>query len=271
MMLARMILAVLLLASAAGGAAAQRADAAAGWPARPIKLILPFPAGSSTDAIGRILAQSLAVRLGEPVVIEKRAEGSGVLGSEAVARARPDGYTLGIATTTSTHALAPSLSASLAYDPLRDFAPVSMIGGSPYVMVRSPQLGTASVQGFVEQAKAKPGKLTFGSAAPGSLADPAPKRTSALPDLPTIAESGYSRYEAVLWMALVAPASSPQPTVAKLNDAIRKSLDDADVKTSLTIQGFEAEPDTPEALRDRIAADIGKWPMVVAKAGIQPE
>jgi tripartite-type tricarboxylate transporter receptor subunit TctC len=113
--------------------------------------------------------------------------------------------------------------------------------------------------------------LTFGSAAPGSLAHLAPKRTSAIPDLPTIAEGGYSRYEAALWMALVAPALSAQQTVAKLNDAIRKSLDAADVKTSLTIQGFEAEPDTPEALRDRIAADIGKWPTVVAKAGIQPE
>jgi tripartite-type tricarboxylate transporter receptor subunit TctC len=243
MMLARMILAVLLLASAAGGAAAQRADAAAGWPARPVKLIVPFPAGS-TDAIGRILAQSLAVRLGEPVVIEKRAEGSGMLGSGAVARARPDGYMLGIATTTSTRALAPR---------------------------RSPQLGTASVQGFVEQANAKLGKLTFGSAALGGLARLAPKRTSALPNLPTIAESGYSRDEAVLWMPLVAPASSPQPTVAKLNDAIGESLDDADVKTSLTIRGFEVEPDAPEALRDRIAADTGKWPTLVAKAGIQPE
>jgi tripartite-type tricarboxylate transporter receptor subunit TctC len=206
---------------------------------------------------------------GKPVVIEKHAEGSGMLGSEAVARARPDGYTLSIATS-STHALAPSLSASPAYDELRDFAPVSMIGGSPYVMVRSPQLGTTSVQGFVE-AKAKPGKLTFGSAAPGSLAHLAPKRTSAIPDLPTITERGYSRYEAAPWMALVAPASSAQPTVAKLNDAIGKSLDDADVKTSLIIQGFEAEPDTPEALRDRIAADIGKWPTVIVKAGIQPE
>jgi tripartite-type tricarboxylate transporter receptor subunit TctC len=208
MMLARMNLAVLLLASAAGGAAAQRADAAAGSPARPIKSILPFPAGSSTDAIGRILAQSIVVRVGEPIVIEKRAEGSGILGSEAVARARPDGYTLG---STSTHALAPSLSAS--YDPLRNFAPVTMIGGSPYVMVRSPQLGTATVQGFVEQAEEKPGKLTFGPAASGSLAHLAPKRASALPDLPTIAESGCSRYEAVQWMALDAPASSQWPTV----------------------------------------------------------
>src|SRR5215472_11565891 len=327
-MLVRMIFAVLLLVFAAGSVTAQSADAAGGWPARPIKLIVPFPAGSSTDVIGRILAQSLAERLGQPVVIENRAGGSGMLGSETVAHARPDGYTLGIATT-STHALAPSLSASLAYNPLHDFAPVSMIGGSPYVMVTSPQLGTARVQEFVELAKAKPGKLTFGSAGPGSLAHLAgvlfanmagidivhvpykssgqsatdimsgrldmqfatipptlpliqnkqlralattgPKRTSALPDLPTVAESGYSGYEAVLWMALVAPASVPQPIVAKLNDAIRKSLEDADVKRSLTIQGFEAEPDTPEALRDRIAADIGKWRTVVAKAGIQPE
>jgi tripartite-type tricarboxylate transporter receptor subunit TctC len=328
MMLVRMIFTVLLLASAAGGTAAESADAAAGWPSRPIKLIVPFPAGSSTDVIGRILAQSLAVRLRQPVVIENRAGGSGMLGSETVAHARPDGYTLGIATT-STHALAPSLSASLAYNPLRDFAPVSMIGSSPYVMVTSPQLGTARVQDFVALAKAKPGKLTFGSAGPGSLAHLAgvlfanmagieivhvpykssgqsatdimsgrldmqfatipptlpliqskqlralattgPKRSSALLDLPTIAESGYSGYEAVLWMALVAPASLPQPIVVKLNDAIRKSLDDAEVEKSLTIQGFEAEPGAPQALRGRIAADIEKWRTVVAKAAIRPE
>jgi tripartite-type tricarboxylate transporter receptor subunit TctC len=328
MMVIRVCALVLALVVAVGSAGAQTADSAVGWPERPIKLVVPFPAGSSTDVIGRILAQSLAARLGQPVVIENRAGGSGMLGSEAVAHAKPDGYTLGVATT-STHALAPSLSAKLAYDPLGDFAPVSMIGDSPYVMVTAPQLGTKSVQDFVALAKSKPGKLTFGSAGPGSLAHLAgvlfahmagieiihvpykssgqsatdlmsgrldmqfatipptlpliqngqlqalattgEKRPSALAGLPTISETGYSGYDAVLWMALVAPAASPQPIIAKLNGAVRQSLENAEIKAALVIQGFEAAPGTPEALRARIAADIKKWRTVVAKAGIQPE
>lgn len=319
---------VLTFVVAAGSAGAQTADSPAGWPVRPIKLVVPFPAGSSTDVIGRILAQSLAARLGQPVVIENRAGGSGMLGSEAVAHAKPDGYTFGIATT-STHALAPSLSIRLAYDPLGDFAPVSMIGDSPYVMVTSPQLGTESVQAFVALAKRKPSQLTFGSAGPGSLAHLAgvlfanmagidivhvpykssgqsatdlmsgrldmqfatipptlpliqsgqlralattgEKRPSALAGLPTISESGYSGYDAVLWMALVAPAATPQPIVAKLNGTVQQSLLDSEIKAAFVIQGFEAAPGTPEALRARIAANIKKWRTVVANAGIQPE
>lgn len=328
MMAIRICALMLAFVFAAGNAGAQTADSTAGWPARPIKLVVPFPAGSSTDVIGRILAQSVAARLGQPVVIENRAGGSGMLGSEVVAHAKPDGYTLGIATT-STLALAPSLSVRLAYDPLGDFAPVSMIGDSPYVMVTSPQLGTDSVKAFVALAKSKPGKLTFGSAGPGSLAHLAgvlfanmagidivhvpykssgqsatdlmsgrldmqfatipptlpliqsgqlralattgEKRPSVLAGLSTIAENGYSGYDAVLWMALVAPAATPQPIVAKLNGAVRQSLEDPEVKTALVIQGFEAAPGTPEALRARIDADIKKWRAVVAKAGIQPE
>jgi tripartite-type tricarboxylate transporter receptor subunit TctC len=165
----RFLLALLALSFIADPAGAQTATAGAGWPARPIKLVVPFPAGSSTDVIARIVGQMLAPRLGQALVIENRAGASGMIGAEAVARAAPDGYTIGLAST-STHSLAPSLSANLRYDPIRDFAPVAMIGSSPYVMVTYPGLETRTVQDFVALAKAKPGKLGFGSAGPGSLA-----------------------------------------------------------------------------------------------------
>ena len=167
-MVSRFFLTVLALAIAVGGADAQSASGPQ-WPVKPIKLIVPFPAGSSTDVVGRIVAQSLGQRLGQAVVVEDRVGASGMLGVEYVAHAAPDGYTIGLVTT-STQALAPSLSAHLPYDPLKDFAPVSMIGSAPYVMVTYPGLGAKTVADFTALAKARPGKLTYGSAGPGSLA-----------------------------------------------------------------------------------------------------
>ena len=139
------------------------------WPTRPVRFMVPFPAGSSTDVVARIVGNMLSLRLGAQFVIDNRVGASGILGSEAVARAAPDGYTIGLASA-STHTLAPSLSAKLSYDPVKDFAPVSMIGSSPYVMVTYPGLGANSVQDFIALAKAKPGALTYGSAGPASLA-----------------------------------------------------------------------------------------------------
>lgn len=165
----RIFLALLMLALAAQAAAAQSATPAADWPSKPIKLIVPFPAGSSTDVIARILAQMLGPRIGGTFVVENRVGASGMIGMEALAHAAPDGYTIGIATT-STNALAPSLSTNIPYDPLKDFAPVGMIGSSPYVMVTYPGLETRTVQEFVALAKKRAGKLTYGSAGPGSLA-----------------------------------------------------------------------------------------------------
>jgi tripartite-type tricarboxylate transporter receptor subunit TctC len=315
----------LVLALAAGKAGAQSDT---GWPGKPIKLIVPFPAGSSTDVIARILGQMLGPRVGQSFVIENRVGASGMIGAEAVAHALPDGYTLGLATT-GTHALAPSLSANLHYDPARDFAPVGMVGSSPYVMVTSPGLGTKSVREFIALAKARPGQLTYGSAGPGSLAHLAAvlfsnlvgvklthvpykssgqsvtdlmsgrldmefstipptlplirngqlralattgaKRTAALPELPTVAEAGVPGFEAVLWVAMVAPAATAQPIVARLNRALNAVLDQDEAKAALTAQGMDTEVGTPDALRERIAGDIARWRSIVAAAGLRPE
>ena len=140
-----------------------------GWPQRPLRLVVPFPAGSSTDIIARIVAQKLSHRLGQQIVIENRAGASGNIGADAVAKATPDGYTIGIATA-STHAVAASLSPNLPYDPIRDFAPVAMIGSQPYVLVLHPALPAHNLAELIALAKAKPGTLNYGSAGVASLA-----------------------------------------------------------------------------------------------------
>ena len=159
----------LISALTSGASWGQTSANDSGWPNKPIRFIVPFPAGSSTDVVARIVGQMLGVRLGQQFVIENRVGASGALGSDAVARAAPDGYTIGLATT-STHAIGPSLSASLPYDAISDFAPISMIGSAPYVMVIYPGLEAKNVQEFVALAKAQPGQLNYGSAGPASLA-----------------------------------------------------------------------------------------------------
>src|SRR5215510_2616790 len=125
----RFISALFALALSSGIAGAQ------GWPTeRPIRLIVPFQAGSSSDTIARIVGQKLSERLGQQIVVDNRVGASSMIGTEAVARAQPDGYTLGLANTT-THASATALSANPSYDPVKDFAPVALIGSSPFVLL----------------------------------------------------------------------------------------------------------------------------------------
>jgi tripartite-type tricarboxylate transporter receptor subunit TctC len=138
------------------------------WPDRPIHLIVPFPAGSSSDIVARIVAQKLGERLGQQLVVENRPGASGNLGTEAVAHAAADGYTLGLANT-STHTLSPSLMAKPTYDPVKDFAPISMIGASPFVLALYPDVPATNVQELVTLAKTRP--LTFASAGPATLAN----------------------------------------------------------------------------------------------------
>ncbi len=308
----------LAMALASTAVSAQTPD----WPDRPVRLIVPFPAGSSTDIIARILGQRLSTRLGQQVVIDNRAGASGNIGADAVAKAAPDGYTLGIATA-STHALAVSLSANLPYDPIKDFTPVAMIGGQPYVLVIYPGLPAHNISELIALAKAKPGALNYGSAGVASLAYLATasfanlagvkmthvpykssaqsmtdiitgrldmqfatiapslpniradkiralattgaKRSSTLPDIPTVAETVLPGYEAVLWVALVMPPATPPAIVARLNREVNDILRSADAKDALIAQGVEPEPGPPEAVTQRIRSDIEKWRAVVAK------
>jgi tripartite-type tricarboxylate transporter receptor subunit TctC len=158
--------ALVAIALVAGGGASRAADT---WPDKPVRMIVPFPAGSSTDIVSRILAQKLGLRLGQQVIIDNRSGASGAIGADAVARAAPDGYTIGIATL-STHALAASLNPNLSYNPVTDFAPVIMIGSAPYALGVYAGLPAKNVAELIALAKAKPRALNYASAGPASLA-----------------------------------------------------------------------------------------------------
>jgi tripartite-type tricarboxylate transporter receptor subunit TctC len=152
-----------------GSAAAQPMASEPGWPSRPIHLIVPFPPASTADVVARVLGQKLGARLGQQFVVENRVGASGNIGAELIAKAAPDGYTVGIVTA-STQAVAVTLSTSLPYDPIRDFTPVVMIASSPYALVVYPGLPARSVAELIALAKRKPGALNYGSAGPASLA-----------------------------------------------------------------------------------------------------
>ena len=151
-----------LLALQAGAAAAQA------YPDRPIRLVVPFPAGGGADFMARALAQKLSPQLGQPVVLDHRAGAGGTIAAETTAIAAPDGHTLMFATL-GTHAINPSLYAKLRYDPVKDFAPIGLTHVAPRVLVVHPSLGVTSVKELIALAKTNPGKLTFGSSGNGGV------------------------------------------------------------------------------------------------------
>lgn len=146
---------------AAGLLSLPRIAAAQAYPARPITLIVPFAAGSSTDVVGRQAARAISEAIGGQVVVENRAGAGGIIGTQAVARSRPDGYTL-LVVTNSTHAANTALFRSLPYDPIADFAPVSNLATGPLVLLSHPSLPVRNLQQLVEYGRANPGKLTYG-------------------------------------------------------------------------------------------------------------
>jgi tripartite-type tricarboxylate transporter receptor subunit TctC len=171
-------LAALLLSFTLSATALAQAPAAR-WPEKPIRMIVPFPAGSAVDLVGRLVGQKLGDRLGQPVIVENRVGASGAIGTEAVVRAPADGYTLGMATST-TLATGPVLNPKLPYDPVSDVAPISLVGISPYVLVAHPGVPARDVAGLIALAKAKPRTLSYSSVGDSSLAHLAGLQFSAM-------------------------------------------------------------------------------------------
>jgi tripartite-type tricarboxylate transporter receptor subunit TctC len=160
---------VLLTSVITAGAAFAQVAADTGWPSKPIRLIAPFPPASTADVVSRLIGQKLSERLGQQIVVDNRVGASGNIGADAIAKATPDGYTIGVVTS-STHAVAVTLSPNLPYDPIKDFTPISMIASSPYVLVVYPGVPARNIPELVALAKSKPGVLNYGSAGPASLA-----------------------------------------------------------------------------------------------------
>ena len=173
------------LIGSTGLALAQSDVAAAQWPDRPIRFVVPFPAGAATHAVARIVAQRMGAILGQTVVVENRVGASGTIGTEAVAKAAPDGYTIGFATAT-THPIAASLSPHLGYDPIKDFTPVSTLGSTPYSLVGWKGLPVKTVADLVAYAKTHPYTVAYSSVGPES---PAHLARSCLPPPPASSSS----------------------------------------------------------------------------------
>jgi tripartite-type tricarboxylate transporter receptor subunit TctC len=159
-------LGVALLAAWLVAAPAVFAQGADGYPSKPVRFILPFPPGGGTDILGRLLAERLGAQLGQPVVIENRGGAGGNVGAEAAARSAPDGYT--IVLVAPSLAISPSLYSKLAYDPVRDFAPVSLVATVPNVMITHPSVPAKTLSEFIALAKTKPGAMNFGSGGSGT-------------------------------------------------------------------------------------------------------
>jgi len=249
------------------------------WPAKPIRIVVPFPAGGSTDIVGRLLADKLSQSLGQAVVVDNRAGAGGTSGSDVAAKAAPDGYTF-LLGTSSTHAIAPALYPKLAYDPVKDFAPVSLVGTATILMVVHPSVTAKSVAEFVALAKAKPGAMMFGSTGNGSVSHLTAEYFKSLAgidmqhvpykgDAPMTLDLVAGRVQVAFGTAV---AFLPQVQAGKLNALAVTDARPSPVAPQLPtvaasgLPGFEvlqwfgllAPAGTPREIVARLNADVGK-------------
>jgi tripartite-type tricarboxylate transporter receptor subunit TctC len=314
---------VSVLSCAASSVAA--ADAAAGYPSRPIRFIVPFVAGGPSDVLSRLLGQKLTESWGQTVVIDNRGSAGGIVGFELGAHAPPDGYTLLLANGAGV-TINPSVYLKLPYDPLRDFQPITQITSGAYFMVVPPSLPAKTVKEYIALAKAKPGGLNFAATGTNNLlaaeqfnymagiktvavnykgtgqavsavmsgevqsfiispliAVPQVqagrlraigvtglKRSPALPDVPTIAET-LPGYENITWHSVLVPAKTPKPIVAKLSKELMRIIREPDVHERFSSVGLDAVGSTPEELAALIKKEVVMYSKLVKQIGLQPQ
>ena len=305
------------LVFAAGIAAAQS------YPAKPVRVVIPWPPGGANDIAGRIVMQKVGEALGQQFPIDNRGGAGGTIGSDLVAKAAPDGYTLMVHST--THLGNAHLYKSLPYDTLADFAPVGLLTVQSAVLTVHPSLPAKSVREFIALARARPGEILYSTAGNGSIPHlgmallgamtntsythvpykgggpqvialvagesqvslatvasvvqhiragrlralglSAIRRSSALPDVPTIAESGVPGYDMSPWIAVFAPAGTPRPIIDKLNGEINRALKLSDVTHNLSTQGIDPWPGTPDEFATRIKADYERYGKLIKLTG----
>ena len=304
------------------------AAAAQNYPTKPIRLIVAFPPGGSTDIIARIVGQKLGERLRQQVVIDNRGGAGGTIGTEIAARANPDGYTLTMGTT-STHVIAAGAYAKLKYDPIKDFEPITLVATTPYLLVVNLGVKATSLKEFIALAKSQPGKLNYASAGTGTttqlamemlktaagidvvhvpyngngpantatlggqvqalfgsmpavlaqakagrlrpLAVGTPKRSPSLPDVPSVAESGFPGFDASLWLGFFAPKGTPAPILKRLQTELTGIAQSPEMKEQFERNGAEAITTTPAELTKLLKVEIDKYAKVIKAAGIKLE
>lgn len=300
-------------------AAAGSAVSAQSFPEQPVKLVVPFPAGGTTDVLARALGQKLAEKIGQPVIIENKPGAGATIGAEYVARAKPDGYTLLMGAV--HHTIATTFYRSLRYDFQKDFAPVTTVAMVPNVMVINNKVGAKTVAELVDLAKQEPGKLSFGSNGVGTgqhligervqlmkdikllhvpykgsgplttdllggqvdmsfdtittvlpyikekkltaLAVTTGTRSPALPDVPTLDESGLKGFDDGTWFGILAPQGTPKDTVSFLSKNLTEIIKSDAFKKDMDKIGAEVIGDTPEEMQKRIADDTSRYAELV--------
>ncbi|ANI99288.1 LacI family transcriptional regulator [Polynucleobacter wuianus] len=298
----------------------------ASFPDRPVTIVVPFPPGGGTDAGARLIAQKLSTRWGQSVIIDNKAGASGMVGSEFVSRAKPDGYTLLIGNI-GTFSINPSLYKKMPYDPDKAFVPVSMIAELPYFLLVTPSMKANNVKEFIAFAKANPGAVTYASSGSGSgphlagemfekatgldmmhvpykgggpaaadvmaghvnmyfstvlesigsvksgklkaLGASSLVRSPAMPELPTIAESGVPGFDAASWIGIAAPAGTPPALVDKIAADIKAVISEQDTKQTLIQQGATPMPLSPTAFKARIESDRVRYAKVIKEGNVQ--
>lgn len=317
--------ALLYTSAGLGAGVLPHAAQAQSWPERPIRIVVPFAAGAGTDAVGRLMAQKMGDLLSQPVVVENRAGASGAIGSQYVAQSPPDGYTLLLVAAPFT--TVPAALPGAGYDPVGQFAPISMIASGPLVWAVNKNLPVNTMQELVALAHEKPGHLNYGSAGAGginhlvlemlknrtqsyithipyrgiapatmdmiggqihivtgtvpalapfikdgrvkALAVTSERRTGALPDVPSMAEAGFSHFDVLNYFGLVAPRQIPTPVLDKLNAAVAKAVALPEVRARFTADAIEPAAGTASQLAKFIAQDYRGWQRVVAQQNLK--
>ena len=298
------------------------------WPAKPIRVFVPFPAGGGTDIVAREVTQKIQASTKWTFVIDNKPGSGGNLGIDAAAKSPADGYSLVIGQT-SNLAINPTLYSKLPYDPVNDLTPIGLVGHAPLVVVTAANSPYRTLADVVAAAKAQPSAINYATSGNGTVAHlatellqreaniklthipykgaaqgindviggqvqlyvssvptlighiksgklrpiavTAAKRTDDLPQVPTVAESGYKGFEAVTWFGLLGPAKLPASVVNAVNTELNKALASPDLRKKLEDQGLEVTPGTADQFGRLIRADITKWGRVVKESGAKAD
>ncbi|GMV56407.1 MAG: hypothetical protein AMXMBFR6_22120 [Betaproteobacteria bacterium] len=294
------------------------------YPNRPIRWVVPFSAGSTSDVVARAIAPRLADLLGQPVSVDNRPGAGGVIGTDLVAKAPADGYTLLFAGNAPL-AVNVTLQSKVPYDPVKDFVGITQLVAASYLLVVHPSLGVNNVAELVAAARARPGKLNYGSPGNGTgshltmelfktaagldishvpykgsapaitdllagqvqlmfepvasvgphvragklkaLAMSSARRIAAMPDMPTVAESGFPGFQSEAWIGVAVRSGTPQDIIVKLHDGLTKVLQAPDLREQFSKLGLELTTSSPEAFTAFIKAEIPKWAKVIRDSG----